>query len=95
MLLLEYQEGQCPDGGYVACKWAVAKHENKEAVGHAFHRFAMAQAGLLGARRDARGSCFCMDGPPRTAAGPTASGIVVERRRFQSFCTKCKAATAL
>lgn len=48
-LLIEYEQALVPDGGSdVCCSFALAKHANKDAAGHAFHDYALLQAGVAG-----------------------------------------------
>lgn len=48
-LLITYEQALVPDGGVdVCCSFALAQHSNKDAAGHAFHQFALLQAGVIG-----------------------------------------------
>lgn len=48
-LLIEYEQALLPDGGSNICgPFALAKHANKDAAGHAFHAYALLQAGHTG-----------------------------------------------
>ncbi len=49
VLLLTWEQHLVPDGGSdVCCSFALSQHSGKDAAGHAFHHFALLQAGVIG-----------------------------------------------